>query len=119
MRALERDPDRRYQTMGQLEYDLVKSLFGRVRAVSELLGLRDAESRRTPVVLEVVGPADPQEPARSRRCRGRRQSRTRRKRPWARPRDGPTTGREAGRERRRPGQRPCGHRPESGPARWS
>ena len=63
MRALERDPDRRYQTMGQLEYDLVKSLFGRARAVSELLGLRDAESRRTPVALEVVSPADPQEPA--------------------------------------------------------
>ncbi|HSS37452.1 MAG TPA: protein kinase, partial [Polyangia bacterium] len=63
MRALERDPDRRYQSMGQLEYDLVKSLFGRPRAVAELLGLRDLESRGTPLVLEVVGPPDPQEPA--------------------------------------------------------
>jgi eukaryotic-like serine/threonine-protein kinase len=62
MRALERDPDRRYQTMGQLDYDLVKSLFGRPRAVAELLGLRDAEPRRTPLALEVVGP-DPLEPA--------------------------------------------------------
>ncbi|MES1207051.1 MAG: protein kinase, partial [Pseudomonadota bacterium] len=63
MRALERDPDRRYQTMGQLDYDLVKSLFGRPRAVAELLGLRDNESRGTPLALEVVGPPDPQEPA--------------------------------------------------------
>ena len=63
MRALERDPDRRYQTMGQLEYDLVKSLFGRPRAVAELLGLRDNESRGTPLVLEVVGPPDPPEAA--------------------------------------------------------
>src|SRR6185503_17213144 len=43
MRALERDPARRYQSMAQLEYDLVKSIYGRSRAVSELLGLRDPE----------------------------------------------------------------------------
>jgi serine/threonine protein kinase/tetratricopeptide (TPR) repeat protein len=63
MRALERDPERRYQSMGQLEYDLVKSLFGRPRAVAELLGLRDTESRRTPVALDVVGPSDAPEAA--------------------------------------------------------
>ena len=64
VRTLERDPNRRYQTMNQLEYDLVKSLFGRPRAVSELLGLRDSEARGTPLALETVGPpAEPAEPA--------------------------------------------------------
>jgi serine/threonine protein kinase/tetratricopeptide (TPR) repeat protein len=58
MRALERDPARRYQTMGQLEYDLVKSMYGRPRAVSDLLGLRDHEPRATPLVLEPVGPPE-------------------------------------------------------------
>ena len=41
VRALERDPARRYQSMAQLEYDLVKSLFGRPRAVADLLGLQE------------------------------------------------------------------------------
>jgi serine/threonine protein kinase/tetratricopeptide (TPR) repeat protein len=41
VRALERDPARRYQSMAQLEYDLVKSLFGRPRAVADLLGLEE------------------------------------------------------------------------------
>ncbi len=63
MRALEPDPERRYQSMGQLEYDLVKSLFGRPRAVAELLGLRDPESRGTPLVLDAVAQSDAQEPA--------------------------------------------------------
>ena len=59
VRALDRDPARRYQTMGQLEYDLAKSMYGRPRAVSDLLGLRDHEqSRATPLVLEPVGPPD-------------------------------------------------------------
>jgi tetratricopeptide (TPR) repeat protein len=40
VRALEPDPDQRYQTMTQLEYDIVKGLWGRPRAVNELLGLR-------------------------------------------------------------------------------
>jgi serine/threonine protein kinase/tetratricopeptide (TPR) repeat protein len=40
LRALAPDPDQRYQTMRQLEYDLVKALWGRPRAVAELLGLR-------------------------------------------------------------------------------
>jgi hypothetical protein len=40
VRALEPDPEQRYQTMTQLEYDIVKGLWGRPRAVNELLGLR-------------------------------------------------------------------------------
>jgi hypothetical protein len=40
VRALDPDPDQRYQTMTQLEYDIVKGLWGRPRAVNELLGLR-------------------------------------------------------------------------------
>ena len=40
LRALAPDPEQRYQTMRQLEYDLVKALWGRPRAVAELLGLR-------------------------------------------------------------------------------
>jgi eukaryotic-like serine/threonine-protein kinase len=45
VRALAPDPARRYQSMAQLEYDLVKSMFGRPRAVSELLGLHEPETR--------------------------------------------------------------------------
>jgi serine/threonine protein kinase len=41
LRALAPNPEERYQTMAQLEYDLTKSLWGRPRAVSDLLGLRD------------------------------------------------------------------------------
>ena len=40
MQALDPDLERRYQTMTQLEYDIVKGLWGRARAVNELLGLR-------------------------------------------------------------------------------
>ena len=43
--ALAADPARRYQSMAQLEYDLVKSMFGRPRAVAELLGLHEPEPR--------------------------------------------------------------------------
>ena len=46
VRALEAEPDKRYQSMAQLEYDLAKTLFGRTRAVSDLLGLRQPEARR-------------------------------------------------------------------------
>jgi serine/threonine protein kinase/tetratricopeptide (TPR) repeat protein len=45
MRALELDPSRRQQTMGQLAYDLTKTVWGRPRAVAELLGLRAAGAR--------------------------------------------------------------------------
>ena len=45
VRALAQDPAQRYQSMAQLEYDLVKSLWGRTRAVADLLGLHQAEAR--------------------------------------------------------------------------
>ncbi len=45
VRALAPEPARRYQSMAQLEYDLVKSIFGRPRAVAELLGLHEPEAR--------------------------------------------------------------------------
>ncbi|HVR60607.1 MAG TPA: serine/threonine-protein kinase, partial [Polyangia bacterium] len=48
MRALHRDPTQRYQTMAQLEYDLTKSLWGRPRAVADLLGFRDPARTETP-----------------------------------------------------------------------
>ena len=50
VRALEADPAHRYQSMAQFEYDLVKSLFGRSRAVSEMLGLHDQERGVVPEV---------------------------------------------------------------------
>ena len=50
VRALEADPAMRYQSMAQFEYDLVKSLFGRSRAVSEMLGLHDQERGVVPEV---------------------------------------------------------------------
>ena len=50
----------RYQSMGQLEYDLVKGLFGRPRAVSELLGLRVGR-RRTEASPINGAPADAQQ----------------------------------------------------------
>jgi serine/threonine-protein kinase len=46
VRALEPDPAQRYQSMAQLEYDLAKTVWGRTRAVSDLLGLRQPEARR-------------------------------------------------------------------------
>ena len=50
VRALEADPAHRYQSMAQFEYDLVKSLFGRSRAVSEMLGLHDQERGVVPEI---------------------------------------------------------------------
>jgi serine/threonine protein kinase/tetratricopeptide (TPR) repeat protein len=50
VRALEQDPALRYQSMAQFEYDLVKSLFGRSRAVSEMLGLHDQERGVVPEI---------------------------------------------------------------------
>ncbi|MGZ3429177.1 MAG: serine/threonine-protein kinase, partial [Polyangia bacterium] len=43
MRCLERDPDRRPQTMGALEYELTKSAKGRGSAVAAVLGLKSNE----------------------------------------------------------------------------
>ncbi len=43
VRALDPVPARRYQSMAQFEYDLAKSLYGRPRAVAEMLGLHDQE----------------------------------------------------------------------------
>jgi tetratricopeptide (TPR) repeat protein len=43
MRCLERDPDRRPQTMGALEYELTKSAKGRGSAVAAVLGLKPSE----------------------------------------------------------------------------
>ncbi|HXI55903.1 MAG TPA: protein kinase [Polyangia bacterium] len=48
LRSLDRDPARRHQTMSQLEYDLTKSLWGRPRAVADLLGFRDPARTETP-----------------------------------------------------------------------
>jgi len=45
MQALELDPGKRQQRMAALEYDLTKTLWGRSRAVSDLLGLRGPEAR--------------------------------------------------------------------------
>jgi serine/threonine protein kinase/tetratricopeptide (TPR) repeat protein len=66
LRALERDPAKRPQRMAALEYDLVKTQWGRPRAVSDLLGLRGPEARaeesggtrdRLPVVAAALGTA--------------------------------------------------------------
>ncbi|MCA1664782.1 MAG: protein kinase [Myxococcales bacterium] len=43
MRCLERDPDRRPQTMGALEYELTKSAKGRGSAVAAVLGLKSSD----------------------------------------------------------------------------
>ena len=66
VRALAHDPAQRYQSMAQLEYDLVKTLWGRTRAVADLLGLHQAEARssrrRTPsTVTAPSAPTLPQE----------------------------------------------------------
>ena len=45
LRALELDPGKRQQRMAALEYDLTKTLWGRTRAVGDLLGLRGPEAR--------------------------------------------------------------------------
>jgi serine/threonine protein kinase len=63
VRALDPDPARRYQSMAQLEYDLVKSLFGRPRAVAALLGLQEGRAvvpaAETSYSDEVPGGAHP------------------------------------------------------------
>jgi serine/threonine protein kinase/Flp pilus assembly protein TadD len=52
LRALEPDPERRFQTMAQLQYELTKSVWGRPRAVAELLSMRDPSvSTETPLGL--------------------------------------------------------------------
>jgi serine/threonine protein kinase len=47
MRCLERDPDRRPQTMGALEYELTKSAKGRGSAVAAVLGLKPNDDMMT------------------------------------------------------------------------
>jgi eukaryotic-like serine/threonine-protein kinase len=62
VRALAPVPADRYQSMAQLEYDLVKSLYGRPRAVAEMLGLHDQERGVVPETSytdEVPGGAHP------------------------------------------------------------
>ncbi|HEY6475461.1 MAG TPA: serine/threonine-protein kinase, partial [Polyangia bacterium] len=60
--ALAANPAQRYQSMAQLEYDMVKSLYGRPRAVAEMLGLHDQERGVVPETSytdEVPGGAHP------------------------------------------------------------
>jgi serine/threonine protein kinase len=45
LRALDPDPGRRQQRMAVFEYELVRTLWGRPRAVSQLLGLREPDAR--------------------------------------------------------------------------
>jgi len=56
LRALEPNPDRRAQTMTQLEYELTKATWGREQAVQELLGLRESSLARgfTPSQMNAV-----------------------------------------------------------------
>jgi serine/threonine protein kinase len=65
VRALAQDPAQRYQSMSQLEYDLVKTLWGRTRAVADLLGLHKPEPQVEPsphdIDAEPSGPTLPQE----------------------------------------------------------
>jgi serine/threonine protein kinase len=52
LRALEPDPNRRFQTMAQLQYELTKIVWGRPRAVAELLNMREPNARmETPMGL--------------------------------------------------------------------
>ena len=52
LRALEPDPDQRFQTMAQLQYELTKIVWGRPRAVAELLNMREPNARlETPMGL--------------------------------------------------------------------
>src|SRR5262245_39972039 len=53
VRALAQDPANRYQSMAQLEYDLVKTLWGRTRAVADLLGLHQPEQRGETSPLDI------------------------------------------------------------------
>ena len=60
VRALARDPAARYQSMAQLEYDLVKTLWGRTRAVADLLGLHQQRTESAPNALD--GDGEPSAP---------------------------------------------------------
>jgi serine/threonine protein kinase len=52
LRALEPDPEQRFQTMAQLQYELTKIVWGRPRAVAELLNMREPNARlETPMGL--------------------------------------------------------------------
>jgi serine/threonine protein kinase len=52
LRALEPEPRMRFQTMAQLQYELTKIVWGRARAVSELLNMREPNARmETPIGL--------------------------------------------------------------------
>ena len=52
LRALEPDPEHRFQTMAQLQYELTKIVWGRPRAVAELLNMREPNARlETPMGL--------------------------------------------------------------------
>ena len=52
LRALEPDPAQRFQTMAQLQYELTKIVWGRPRAVAELLNMREPNARlETPMGL--------------------------------------------------------------------
>jgi serine/threonine protein kinase/tetratricopeptide (TPR) repeat protein len=67
LRALEPAPTQRYQSMAQLEYDLSKSVFGRPRAVAEMLGLHEPETRGVVPTAEAPlegGPAESTGPPR-------------------------------------------------------
>ena len=56
VRALAQDPAQRYQSMAQLEYDLVKTLWGRTRAVADLLGLHQKEPQVEPSPHDIDEP---------------------------------------------------------------
>jgi serine/threonine protein kinase/tetratricopeptide (TPR) repeat protein len=52
LRALEPDPAQRFQTMAQVQYELTKIVWGRPRAVAELLNMREPNARlETPMGL--------------------------------------------------------------------
>jgi eukaryotic-like serine/threonine-protein kinase len=52
LRALEPEPSLRFQTMAQLQYELTKIVWGRPRAVAELLNMREPNARlETPMGL--------------------------------------------------------------------
>ncbi|HET6146347.1 MAG TPA: protein kinase [Polyangia bacterium] len=52
LRALEPEPAMRFQTMAQLQYELTKIVWGRPRAVAELLNMREPNARiETPMGL--------------------------------------------------------------------
>jgi serine/threonine protein kinase len=56
--ALEADPDRRPQTMAQLEYELTKTVWGRGKAVAEMLGLHAETRHPTETPVPVTAPPE-------------------------------------------------------------